>query len=228
MRPMKILFLLTLSMGEWVEIETYSQYETRQDVRCCDFHRHKTGGFYLDIGANDGFDLSNTFLLEKNYGWKGICVEPVPNKFNDLKALRKNSICINRAVCNVPNSTVTFNIPECSLLAGIVEHVDKHVDTLNVEHQVQVETITLYDLLRENNAPAMIDYFSLDTEGSEFEILKSNNYDEYNFGLIHLEHNFIEPKRTQMHDFLLDRGYIHMNENCWDDEYVHKSFAHLI
>jgi FkbM family methyltransferase len=215
-------------MGEWIEIETYSQFETRQDLHVCDFYKNKVNGYYVDLGANDGFDLSNTYLLEKNYGWKGICVEPVPNKFNDLKSLRKNSICINKAVCNIPNSTATFNIPECSLLAGIVEHIDKHQETLNVEHQVTVETITLYDLLRENNAPAMIDYLSLDTEGSEFEILKSNNYDEYNFGLIHLEHNYIEPKRTQIRNFLLDRGYIHMNENMWDDEYIHKSLEHLI
>ena len=209
----------------WIPIETYSQYETRQDLAVCDFYQKKRNGFYVDIGANDGYEISNTYLLEKSYDWTGICIEPVPNKFQDLKNLRKNSICINKAVCNESGTFVPFNIPECSLLAGIPKYIDKHTDTISEECQIMIETITLYDLLKQHNAPKFIDYLSLDTEGTEFEILKSNNYDEYNFGIIHLEHNFIEPKRTEMKEFLLSKGYVHRRENCWDDEYIHGSLA---
>ena len=173
--------------------------------------------------SQGGFDLSNTYLLEKKYDWKGICVEPLPDYHARLIGVRPNSICINKAVFSESNLFLDFNVADCSLLSGIVNYIDRHADTIEKGKKIIVETITLYDLLKQNNAPSFIDYLSLDTEGTEFEILKSNNYDEYNFGIIHLEHNFIEPKRTQMKDFLVSKGYIHKRQNYWDDEYIHNS-----
>ena len=51
--------------------------------------KNKRDGFFLDIGANDGITLSNSYFFEKELGWKGICFEPLKNAFqklqNDLK-----------------------------------------------------------------------------------------------------------------------------------------------
>src|SRR5215472_7304519 len=47
-------------------------------------------GFFLDIGAGDGVDLSNTYILENRYGWRGICIEANPDAF---EVLRKNRCC---------------------------------------------------------------------------------------------------------------------------------------
>jgi predicted transcriptional regulator len=64
---------------------------------------------------------------------------------------------------------------------------------------------------------------SLDTEGSELEILKSVDLTKYIFGLIDVEHNFIEPRRSQIRELLEANGYIFMKENQFDDCYKHSS-----
>jgi predicted transcriptional regulator len=64
---------------------------------------------------------------------------------------------------------------------------------------------------------------SLDTEGSEFEILKNFNFEKYTFGLIDVEHNYVEPRRSEIRNLLLSRGYIYVGENNWDDMYKHQS-----
>jgi len=207
---------------------SYSQIG--QDIKVLQFYNYKKNGYYVEIGASNGITFSNTYLLATRYHWKGICVEPLPQQFEKLCKNRPKAICYNQPVYDESNKEVIFDIANNSdMLSGISYNIDCHIDLVNSNKtQLTLTTISLNDLLDKSHAPNFIEYLSLDTEGSEFEILKSNNYDEYNFGLIHLEHNFIEPKRTQMHDFLLDHGYIHMNENMWDDEYVHNSLEHMI
>ena len=56
---------------------SYSQLG--QDLKVLEFYNNKLDGFFIEIGASDGINLSNTYLLEKNHNWKGICVEPIPN-----------------------------------------------------------------------------------------------------------------------------------------------------
>jgi hypothetical protein len=96
-------------------------------------------------------------------------------------------------------------------------------NSLNNGKIIDVQTISMNDLLDNNNAPNFIDYLSIDTEGSEFEILKTMDYDKYTFGIIHVEHNYVEPQRTNMKEFLLSKNYVYKRENKWDDEYIHKS-----
>jgi len=66
-------------------------------------------------------------------------------------------------------------------------------------------------------------YMSLDTEGSEFEILKNFDFEKYTFGLIDVEHNNIESRRAEIKNLLLLKGYIYKGENQWDDMYKHNS-----
>ena len=64
---------------------------------------------------------------------------------------------------------------------------------------------------------------SLDTEGSELEILQNFDFEKYTFGLIDVEHNYVEPRRTKIMSLLLSKGYIYKGENEWDDMYKHNS-----
>jgi hypothetical protein len=85
---------------------------------------------------------------------------------------------------------------------------------------VDVYTLTLTDLLKNNNAPEYIDYLSLDTEGSELEILTSLDFTTYKFGVIDVEHNFVEPRRSLIRNLLENNGYKFIKENNFDDNYV--------
>ena len=60
---------------------------------------------------------------------------------------------------------------------------------------------------------------SLDTEGSEYEILKVFDFNKYRIGWIDVEHNFVEPRRTMIKNLLLQNGYKYVGENYWDDSY---------
>jgi FkbM family methyltransferase len=200
-------------------IKNYSQI--KQDLKVLSFYNNKQNGYFVEIGANDGVTLSNTYLLEKDYNWNGICVEALPDKFNELVKNRK-SININKAVFHKTGEILQFSSD--NLLSGITDKIDAHLGSKNKE-QISVETMTLNDILEQNNAPRFIDYISIDTEGSELEILKSVDFNKYTFGLIHVEHNSVEPRRTYMKTYLLENGYLYKGENKFDDEYIHNSLA---
>ena len=92
-----------------------------------------------------------------------------------------------------------------------------------VESVSRVGTVTLYDLLEKYNAPSIIDYLSIDTEGGEYEILseffKTNL--KYHVGLITVEHNYIEENREKLFQLLSRNGYNRKFEylSAWDDFY---------
>ena len=202
-----------------------SHSQIGQDLAVLKFYNQKRDGFFIEIGASDGIKLSNTYLLEKKYNWKGICVEPVPQNYKNLIINRQNSICSDNAVFSVSNLTVNFDIANnFNLLSGISANIDRHKKRVDINKStIQVKTISLVDLLDNNNAPKFIEYLSLDTEGSEYEILKTFNFDKYIFGLIDVEHNSMEPRRTQIKELLLSNGYIYLGPNSFDDMYKHKS-----
>jgi len=202
---------------------SYSQLG--QDLQVIKFYNNKHNGFFIEIGANDGKILSNTYLLEKEYNWKGICCEPIPSRFNELIVNRPNSICINDAVYNQSGLTLTFDIANNSdLLSGISNYIDRHKSTVDENKTcIQVQTISLLDVLKKANAPSFIEYMSLDTEGTELEILKNFDFEKYTFGLIDVEHNYIEPRRSEINNLLVSKGYIYKGENYWDDMYKHNS-----
>jgi FkbM family methyltransferase len=198
---------------------SYSQLQ--QDLEVIKHYNNKEGGFFIEVGASDGIELSNTYLLETKYKWKGICCEPIPARFDKLLVNRPNSICFNNAVYNQSGLTLTFSISnDNDLLSGISNHINKFKEMVDANSiAIKVETLSLLDVLNMANAPSFIEYMSLDTEGSEFEILKNFDFNKYKFGLIDVEHNYIEPLRSQIKELLLSKGYKYKGENNWDDTY---------
>lgn len=81
--------------------------------------------------------------------------------------------------------------------------------------------MTFQELLDENEAPSMMDFLSLDTEGCELEILESLDHNKYKFRFISVEHNNVEPNRTNINKLLTDNGYKYAGANNWDDMYVY-------
>jgi FkbM family methyltransferase len=205
---------------------SYSQIN--QDLAIVDFYKGKQNGFFVDIGASDGITISNTYLLEKKYNWKGICVEPVQQAFSSLVKNRK-AYCSNKAVFSKSNEIVKFDISHYNgnaELSGIQQFIDYHKHTVDKDKTtVDVITITINDLLEQANAPSFMEYLSIDTEGSELEILKELRFDKYIFGRIDLEHNHQEPRRTIMRELLTSNGYKFLKENHFDDCYVHSSLC---
>jgi len=176
----------------------------------------KHNGYFIELGAHDGIKLSNTLLLEKNYGWNGICIEPNPILFNSLKNNRSCSVS-NELAFSEEGLDVNFSL--CDLLGGITDQIDTYHSVKNSE-QITLKTVTLTSILDKVNAPTYIEYMSLDTEGSEFEILKGLNLSKYHIQFMSIEHNYVEPKRTLIRNYLYERGYALHSVVKHDDNYI--------
>jgi FkbM family methyltransferase len=200
-----------------------SHSQLGQDNKVVEIYKRKRDGYFVEIGASDGVEFSNTCMLEREFGWKGICVEPIEEEFEKLVVNRPNSICLKKAVFSESNRQLQFTIADCKFLSGITDCIDKWKEHTANGRIVTVTTITVNDMLEQCGAPDFIDYLSLDTEGTEFEILKAIDFTKYRFGIIDLEHNYLEPKRSEMRAFLVSKGYVYNGENFVDDQYVHPS-----
>ncbi len=218
-----LIFILILFIFRKKEYFTKSYSQLNQDTNALEFFNYKKNGFFVEIGANDGITLSNTYLLEKEYDWKGICVEAIPELFDKLVINRPNATCVSKAVYKTSDEEIEFDLANENLLSGISDLISQNsVHYNNVKNNrnvIKVKTITFTDLLDKNNAPNIIDYLSLDTEGSEYDILLSLDFNKYKFKLIDVEHNYVEPARSNIKKLLLDNGYEYVGENKWDDVY---------
>jgi FkbM family methyltransferase len=182
----------------------------------------KREGFFVEFGATNGIDLSNTFLLEKQFAWTGILAEPAKAW---QAALRKNRACNVESACvwRETGASVTFNAADMGELGTIdaFSSSDHHAQRRGAGEKYEVPTISLADLLEKFNAPREIDYLSVDTEGSEFEILRDFDFNKYRFKVITVEHNFT-PQREDLFTLLTRNGYTRKCEGAseFDDWYV--------
>ncbi len=184
--------------------------------------QEKRNGFFVEFGATNGLDLSNTYLLEKDYGWTGILAEPA--RFWH-EALHKNRTAIidHRCVWRRSGERIEFKESWTPELSGIerCNRFDYRSRQRDLGGHYPVETVSLNDLLREHDAPACIDYLSVDTEGSELEILSAFDYSRYQVKVLTVEHNQTQ-QREKLFELLSSKGYVRKLETCshFDDWYV--------
>lgn len=192
----------------------YSQLS--QDVFVLILTKFLKNGYFVEFGASDGITINNTFLLEHEYQWQGLCLEPIPSQYKKLIENRKCH-CDRRVIYEKSNDKVSFQINQnCIDLSKIV------TEEKNKNNVIEVETITLEDALKEYNSPKVIDYLSMDTEGTEYSIIKSFDFSKYDIKIITIEHNYIENNRKNIYDHLTKLGYIRILEkkSKHDDWYI--------
>jgi len=196
--------------------------QLRQDMFVLSELGYKRDGFFVEFGATNGFTLSNTHLLEKEFGWTGVLAEPATLWHTDLAKNRTAKID-HRCVWKKSNETLVFNETSYAELSTIDHYSasDLHAKSREDGKRYSVNTITLMDLLEEHGAPREIDYLSIDTEGSEFEILEVFDFNKYDIRVITCEHNFT-PMRARIHDLLTRNGFVRKYEalSQFDDWYV--------
>ena len=164
--------------------------------------------------------LNNSYLLEASYGWKGICVEPDPAAFKKLSKNRK-SLNSNACLWSSSGQELDFILAKeyggVSNTAGLDAHANKRNAYKNIGQTIKVRTTTLNDLLEDAKVPKVIDYISLDTEGSEYEILKAFDFKRWKVWLWTIEHNFTD-QRALIFELMSANGY-KRREVEWDDWY---------
>ncbi len=208
----------------------YSKAQLAQDLFALAFTKSTSKNFFVEFGATDGVTLSNTWLLEKKLGWDGILAEPAKGWHADL---RKNRSCAIDTKCVAKASGLKYKFLEvrnCSEGSPELSSIQKYANNGDWASDIrlknstcyEVESISLDDLLDQHDAPYEIQFLSLDTEGSELEILQGHNFKSRRINLICVEHNYVKDNRLAIKELLLDNGYNQKFEDIsqWDDWYI--------
>jgi FkbM family methyltransferase len=204
----------------------YSQSETQQDKWIMEEVYPDNGvGFFVDIGAADGIRLSNTYALELA-GWTGICVEPRKDDFLLLQDNRPGSQHVNVCVGKEVDTEAEFVVSDQDkLLSGLKNTLGSYMGQPVTGKVVKRPVYPLQHILTWCDAPHIIEYLSIDTEGNEFDILLSTPFKKYTFKAITVEHNFEEPMRSQVWNLLTHWGYTRVREAKFDDFYLHRELC---
>jgi FkbM family methyltransferase len=204
-----------------------SNSQARQDLFVISELDFKENGYFLEIGAMDGLSGSNTYMLEKHFAWNGILVEPSRTY---AEVIPKNRRCDfdSNAVWKHSGEKLSFTDLGKTGLSTLSDFVSEGIHGSLRENSTsdvyEVSTISLADLLRKYNAPKIIDYLSIDTEGSELDILASFDFDSYEITLLTVEHNYNNLQRESIFTLLTNAGYErkYVEISHQDDWYVKK------
>ncbi len=179
-------------------------------------------GFYIECGANDGVNQSNTWYFEKILGWKGLLIEPVNKVFDELKKNRSNrNFFFKRALRSFSykkkNVLLKVNPKDTLSTRSTVDDIDTRVE-------IKVKSANLNYLLNKIKAPKIIDFFSLDVEGDEFQVLKGINYKKYTFKYILVE----SYELNKLKNFFKKYSYKHVQKMSNRNDHLFKSIKKIV
>jgi FkbM family methyltransferase len=170
-------------------------------------------------------DTSNTYLLEKEHGWKGILAEPLPRFKEALETNRTASLDF-RCVSSISGETIQFgeveDFPALSTAVKLKDQDSVWKQRRQNPRVHDVTTVALDDLLNEHNAPEQIDYLSIDTEGAEYEILSHYSF-KRNFNLMTVEHtNAVEEEKIKKLLLAMNYMIVHKDVSTWENWYAYR------
>ena len=187
-----------------------------EDIFINNFFKNKKNGFYLDVGAYHPLDGNNTHLLYEKKNWNGINIDVNPISIELFKRARKNDLNLNYGISNKKTFVKLYFRKKINMLNTLNKEFAK-IHFKNGFQEKRIKTNTLnYILDRSKYKNKKIDFFNLDVEGNELNVLKSLNFKKYQPSLICVEiHNHQETqknnkdhfKKTPINQFLIKKMY---------------------
>lgn len=199
-------------MNETTQPVSFSQYG--EDQLAWKFFGEKRTGFFVEVGANDPENLSQTFLLERN-GWRGILVEPQSACCARLRQQRPHAQ-VFQVACGAPEQRGKCLL-QLSLLGSKLASPNIH--SLPKGEYEEVQVMTLDDILEKTEHP-QIDFLSIDVEGAELQVLRGFDVLKHQPRLIIIEDNL--PNRLKVHWYLKRQGYRLVKRTGCNNWYVPK------
>lgn len=212
----------------------YGQYE-QDKILNERFFKNKKNGVFCDVGAHNGINISNTYFFEKELGWTGLCIEAQKKEYDELVKNRKKEscLCVYGAAYN-RDGTVEFreNSGYTNMLSGIDSHInERHRHRLISEliaaggssKIVKVPCYRLKDLFKRHNIKK-VDYLTIDTEGSELQVLQGIDFREVDIHVIDVEVNYPNsPEHLQIKELLRENGYTFcmrlVGDEIWEKQF---------
>ena len=186
-----------------------------QDVFALFIIEDKFEKTFLEFGATDGLKLSNSYLLENFFDWRGVLSEPSPQWHDALRKNRKNTEIITDCIWKESGKKMDFFMSERGDLSTLKDFVESDKTSMPVNTElrnengetISVDTISLNDVVKEYFNNICPSYISIDTEGSEYDILKSFNLDKFRPKVFTIEHNHTENE-LKIDEYLISKGYV--------------------
>lgn len=203
------------------------------------YFKNKKNGVYLELGALDGVLYSNTKFFEDTLGWKGILIEPHPDKFKSLIKNRPNNKFFNNLVsCHKEPLKFRYFIDNMAAVSGVEttlskNHLNVFFESTNEWKKAQPQNTisiiprSLTDIIKSTSI-THIDFMSLDVEGHEYEVLQSWDF-SIPIDLILIETLGTEPhKEALCRQILLENQYIYSKKIAHNEIFVLKTSPYAI
>lgn len=210
--PKSITQILLIEKNKFLN-NSYSQ--EGEDLILDKFLSYKKNGFYIDIGAHHPMRFSNTYLFYKR-GWRGINIDALPGSMVEFKKHRKLDINLEIGI-NDTGSQSTFYIFNESAINTFNKKEAELKDGKNgnfILDKISIKTLTLAKVL-DQYLPEIIneiDFLSIDVEGNEYLVLKSNDWGKYKPNYILVEELKISLSNIQedslVYKLLIEKGYL--------------------
>ncbi|QQG47071.1 MAG: FkbM family methyltransferase [Candidatus Woesebacteria bacterium] len=216
------LFLLgEMKYLVWFQKIKNSYSQLQEDILIDKILGFKKKGFYVDVGANDPIRFSNTFRFYKK-GWRGITIEPDTLSFEKLQKTRPKDLNLNLGVGTKKKTTYFYKFFPDTLSTTSKKSSDKYekqgFKMLGVE-KIKIEKLsTLLKKFCKRN----IDLMSVDTEGYDLEVLKSNNWKKFRPKILCIEVSQI--KENKIKNYLAKVGYRQYLNNGLNSIFIEKNY----
>jgi len=206
----------------------YSQFKQDQLINEQFVNNHRDG-YFVDVGAHDGITYSNSYFFEKELGWKGICIEPLEEEFEKLSHNR-TSININACAYSHDGTVMFTSVQDkkspyghsYDMLSGITDNhgTANRVKKFDLNSKsIEIPSVRLHTIFVQNQVK-YVDYLSVDTEGSELEVLKGIDFTAVHINLIDIEHNGNQVQMDKISKLLLGNGFKYVGSIVCDALFV--------
>jgi hypothetical protein len=187
---------------------------------------------YRELGGFDGLQYSNTYAFHKALDWKGVLIEASPTNYPIMVKNRPSEIAtIHSAICSVERDLHYVNKVQRNTVNGFVEFASesfkkKWWSEADIQNALVVRCKPLTShLLDAVGAYFHFDFFSLDVEGAEYEVLQSLDFSLFSFGVIFVEADSHDPdKNANVRKILEENGYKYDGKARNSDWFVNKNF----
>jgi FkbM family methyltransferase len=202
----------------WILKDSDNQYEKiaysqeGEDMVLSRIFEGSRNGLYIDVGAHHPLRYSNTYFFYK-IGWQGINIDAMPGSMALFSKLRPRDINLEIAVSDRNEDKTYFILNEPALNTFSEDLANEYCQSgdYRILQKKKISTRTLGDILNEHlNESTEIDFLSIDVEGCDFQVLRSNDWSRFRPKIVlveYLDNNFDEFGNSDMKTFMKENGY---------------------
>ena len=213
LRVIKYFVKMLIYIYRWDQWVNRSWSQEGEDLILRRIFEKKTKGFYIDVGAHHPKRLSNTFLFYE-LGWHGINIDALPGSQQLFDKMRPADINIEIGIAE-EDATLNYYIFNEPALNGFSKDLSEERDSFNTEYKIlDIKKIKVLPLSYVLNSylpdKQVIDFMTIDVEGLDLEVLKSNDWTKYRpkYVLVEvLNESLVKTQSSPIGRFMSDVGY---------------------